>query len=494
MLPNATIDLRLRRQAITTRWAYYTAVLIIVAAGGAMPCEAQSQETAARTPVTTDFTQISPLPGFSDAPAAPANGALSVANEHPPVAVIDPKTAELDRRISELESAIQRLHAQTQAERKTAAGRMSLNIRGHFMFDAVAFSQDAADRQRFDEQNGLDVRVARVIVEGSGMDVMSYRAEFDYVRRILGDLWIGVSELPLLGNVRVGYLKEPFSMEQIASRKYNTFLERSLAEAIHIPPRRLGIMAFDSSENQRQTWAIGLFADDPGITFVQDDTFGGAVTMRTTWLPWYDEATQGRGLFHVGLAYSHRECFRHTARFQARPESFLASNAIDTGNIPANTVDLLGTELAIVYGPFSAQSEYIVGMIGRIGESQAVIQGTYVIVSYFLTGENRNYLKPQGVFGQVRPYENFFRVRTEDGRIQTGKGAWEVRYRYSYLDALDGGKLSGGRIGNHGVGVNWYLNPFAKLMLEYIYSTIDRPERQSAGHLHIFQMRTQIEF
>ena len=494
MLPPTTIGRRRRRQAIATWSVCYMAFLIIVAAGSTVPCQARAQDTAICAPATTDFAQTAPKAGSYDAPAGPANSALLGANERLPVAVADPKSAELDRRISELESAIQRLHAQTQTERKTAAGRMSLNIRGHFMFDAAAFSQDAADKQRFDEQNGLDVRVARIIVEGSGMDVMSYRVEFDYVRRILGDLWIGVSELPLLGNVRVGYLKEPFSMEQIASRKYNTFLERSLAEAIHIPPRRLGIMAFDTTENQRHTWAIGLFADDPGITFVQDDTFGGAVTMRTTWLPWYDEATEGRGLFHLGLAYSHRECFRHTARFQARPESFLASNAIDTGNIPAETVDLLGAELAFVYGPFSAQSEYLLGLIGPIEQSQAVIQGTYVTVSYFLTGENRSYVKPQGVFGQVRPYENFFRVRTQDGKVQTGKGAWEVKYRYSYLDALDGGKLAGGRIGNHGAGVNWYLNPFAKLMLEYIYSTIDRPERQSAGHLHIFQMRTQIEF
>ena len=431
---------------------------------------------------------------FREVTGTPTGHLGFAATEDGPQPGTNQALADLSRRLAELEDTTRQLNAQREADRKKAGEKMSVNIRGHFMLDGGVFGQNAEDKQRFDEQNGLDVRVARIIVEGSGLDVMSYKVEFDYVRRILGDLWIGVGELPFLRNVRVGYLKEPFSMEQIASRKYNTFLERSLAEAIHIPPRRLGIMAFDASQDERRTWAIGLFADDPGITFVQDDDFGGAVTMRATWLPWYHEATQGRGLLHTGIAYSHRECFRSTARFRTRPESFLASYAIDTGDIPADVVNLLGTELAFVYGPFSAQSEYIVGLIDPIAAPDASIQGAYMMVSYFLTGESRNYLKSRGISGQVKPFENFFRVRTEDRGVQTGKGAWELKYRYSYLDAWDGGKLPAGRIGNHGVGINWYLNPFTRVLAEYICSTINRPGKEANGHLHIFQMRTQIEF
>jgi phosphate-selective porin OprO/OprP len=371
---------------------------------------------------------------------------------------------------------------------------MSINIRGLFFFDGAAFSQDGVDKQRYDEQNGLTSRVARLIVEGTGADIMSYKVEFEFARLYVEDLWLGISGLPHLGNIRIGHMKEPFSLEQIPTPKYNTFMERSLAEFIHTPPRRLGIMAFDTAAGERVTWAAGLFSDAPGTNFVQDDDFGGAFTSRVTWLPWYDEATQGRGLLHTGIAYSHRECFRSTVRFRARPESFLASYAIDTGNIPADRVDLLGTELALVYGPFSAQSEYILGMIDPIGAPEASIQGAYVLVSYFLTGESRNYLKSEAIFGRVKPFENFLRVRTEDGSVRSGKGAWELTYRYSYLDAWDGGKLSAGRIGNHGVGVNWYLNPFTRVMAEYVYSTINRPGRESDGHLHIFQVRTQIEF
>ena len=53
-----------------------------------------------------------------------------------------------------------------------------------------------------------------------------------------------------------------------------------------------------------------------------------------------------------------------------------------------------------------------------------------------------------GVFDRVRPYEDFFRVRTCDGRRATGRGAWEVAYRFSYIDMLDGLTTEGGRPGH----------------------------------------------
>lgn len=431
---------------------------------------------------------------FPEATGTPFSHLRFAASEDGPQPGTDQALADLSRRLAELEETTRQLTAQGEADRKKAAQRMSMTIRGHMMFDAAAFSQDTVDRQRFDEQDGIGSRVARVIFEGRGAQVLSYKVEVEVARLYVADLWLGIGELPYLGNLRIGHIKEPFSLEQIQSRKYNTFLERSLAETIHIPPRRLGIMAFDTAAGERITWAAGLFADAPGTNFIQDDEFGGAFTCRLTWLPWYDEAAQGRELLHAGIAYSHREWFRSTARFRARPESFLTSYAIDTGNLPADMGDLLGTELALVIGPFSAQSEYIVGWIDPIAGPDASIQGTYVLLSWFLTGESRNYLKSQGVFGQVTPLENFIRRRAEDGSVQTGKGAWELKYRYSYLDAWDGGKLLAGRIGNHGIGINWYLNRFTRLLAEYIFSTIDRPGRESGGRLHIFQMRAQIEF
>lgn len=407
----------------------------------------------------------------------------------------DVSVPDLAKRVSDLEAALKRANDRAQSEEKKAGGGMTMRINGHFMLDGAAFSQDAADKLRFDEENGFNFRSNRLILRGTGADIMSYKVEFDFVHSTVQDLYMNIGELPILGNLRIGHMKEPFSLEQLMSVKYLMFMERSPATGIHFPPRRIGVMAHDVSEDQRMTLAIGLFADNPGFKTVQGDDFGGAVTMRATWLPWYDDATDGRGLVHTGIAYSHRVPFEDTVRFRATPGPlFLTSRAIDTGDILANSVDLLGTELAAVYGPFSVQSEYLLGFIDRISGDSAVIQGVYVQASCFLTGENRNYDKTTATFTRITPFENFFHVRAADRRIQTGKGAWEVKYQYSYMDAFDGGRLGSGQLGSHIMGFNWYLNPYTRLMAEYVLAAISPNDGNPDGQLNIFQMRSQIEF
>ena len=120
-------------------------------------------------------------------------------------------------------------------------------------------------------------------------------------------------------------------------------------------------------------------------------------------------------------------------------------------------------------------------------------------MSYFLTGENRPYNRKMGVFDRVKPYENFFRVRTCDGNAATGRGAWEVAYRFSYIDMLDGLTMKGaGMATDHTFGLNWYLNPFTRVMFNYVHSidtyNIAANTRVTGGNLDIFEMRFAMDF
>lgn len=423
---------------------------------------------------------------FRGEPAEPGQPLASVAS--------DLATADLTQRVSALEAALKRLDDTPSSPPTKPSSGFSLHLRGHLLMDAIAFSQDAADRQRREEQDTVGIPVARLIVEGDGMGTMSYKIEFDYVWNLVGDLYLTIGQLPHVRNLRIGYMKEPFSLEQLESPKYTVFMERSLARDVHPIIRRMGAMVFDEMFDQRGTWAIGLFSDAPGFRVVRADPFGGAITARTTYLPWYDEPSSGRRLLHTAIAYSHRLASDHTTRFRTLPGAHFAGLIVDTGEIPAHSTDLFNGELALVQGPFSAQSEYSVGWIDALEQPNSKVQGCYFLLSYFLTGESRHYVKSKGIFSRITPHRNFIRTHDDRGCLRTGPGAWELKYRYSYVDAFDSGRLGAQQAGTHAVGVNWYLNPYSRMMAEYLVVTSSPNNGQPDGMMNIFQVRAQFEF
>jgi phosphate-selective porin OprO/OprP len=165
---------------------------------------------------------------------------------------------------------------------------------------------------------------------------------------------------------------------------------------------------------------------------------------------------------------------------------------VDTGMILADNYELLGAEWALVYGPLYIQSEYIAVPVNQLTGPDLYFDAAYVNVSYFLTGENRTYNKLRGIIDRVFPFENFFRVRADDDCVVTGTGAWEIAARYSYID-LDDANIQGGRLHNYTIGLNWYLNAFARIKWELIQSNLDRaPVGDSQAH--IAGMRFDIDF
>lgn len=406
--------------------------------------------------------------------------------------------AALSARVAELEKALKKIDDKAKEEKKKAAGAMTANAGGRIHIDTAAFSQDAVDKARYNEQNGVEFRTARIAVYGGGFNIIKYQIEYDFAGKDkvrCKDTYFNVSDLPVLQNIQIGHFKEPYSLDELTSDNYITFMERSTADLLMAPARHIGVMAFGNNESERATYAIGYFAEKNGTDgdIVQSDDMGGAGTMRGTWLPWYDEATEGRGLIHTGLAYSYRNPFNNTFDLKYRPESHLAKeNTYTMTDVSARNE--VCAELASVYGPLSFQSELYLNYIDRTANPDCKTTGGYAYVSYFLTGENRPYDRKRGVFGRVKPIENFFRVRDENGNVYTGMGAWELKYRYSWLDAIDGGLIPFQECGDHTVGVNWYLTPYTRFMLEYIHSNIDRSNIATAGNLEIIQMRAAIDF
>jgi phosphate-selective porin OprO/OprP len=302
-----------------------------------------------------------------------------------------------------------------------------------------------------------------------------------------------------LGHVRVGHFFEPFSLERFTQNRYNTFMERSLADAF-APARNTGINAYNTlGEDERGTWSIGWFAsgsDNFGDQFT--DTGGQAVTGRLTWLPFYDDASDGRSYLHVGGGYSYRTPAAGTVAFSSFPEARAGSPPpsmppfVNTGAIPAADNQLYGAEFAWIAGPLSFQAEYMAAPVEQIGGPALQFHGGYAYVSYFLTGEHRPYNKKFGIHDRVIPFEDFFRVRSCDGPIVQGCGAWEIAARWSYIDLTDE-NIAGGVEDNATLGLNWYLNPFTRVKWEYIFANLDRPP-DGDSQAHIVGMRFDIDF
>ena len=115
-------------------------------------------------------------------------------------------------------------------------------------------------------------------------------------------------------------------------------------------------------------------------------------------------------------------------------------------------------------------------------------------LGYFLTGESRGYDKRMGKYDRVKPLENFFLVRDENGRVQYGLGAWELAYRYSYLN-LNDSSIQGGVYSEHTVGLNWYWNPNIKFQINYINGfRSDMPAGAFNGNVQGIGIRGALEF
>jgi len=360
----------------------------------------------------------------------------------------------------------------------TLNGDFKLKIGGRLQTDWFWSSEDNAIKSDVGEQeDGVEIRRARLYFSGLIYGNVEYKLQFDFAGgdADLKDAYLGLTDFPL-GKLRMGHFKEPFSLEELTSSKYITFLERALPN-IFAPSRNTGFMLHNTASDEKMTTAIGVFrsTDDYGENV---DDGGYNVTGRVTALPIYEN--KGANLLHIGAGYSYRNP-DDSVRYRQRPEAHLANYFVDTSNFASDQVDLVGLEAAWVNGPLSLQGEYMMADADRLGSGSDVkFDGYYVQASYFLTGEHRNYKTSEAAFSRIKPKENY--------NAAGGPGAWEIKARYSGLDLSDS-DITGGELDNITAGMNWYLNPNTKIMWDYVHA-----DKDDVGQADMLMMRLQFDF
>ena len=357
--------------------------------------------------------------------------------------------------------------------------KFDLKVGGRIFTDIMGLQESSAMNGKFGEEtNTAELRDARINLVGSIYQDYIYRFEVDFAgggSPVIKDMYAGMKNIPYIGTFRAGQYKQPISMEEILSTANLTFMERALPN-VFIPSYRLGLQVNNTALSERLTWAASMYNES--INDISDSN-EWSFASRVTGLPWYED--DGAKLVHLGIGYTFRNPER-TLQYRQRPEAHMAPYFADTGSFAANNANILAYEAAGIYGPVFLQGEYIQDYVNKTNSSGYVyFQGCYAQVSYFLTGEHRQYDKAKGIFSMLRPYKNF---SFNDHSF----GAWEIAARYSYLDLKDDG-INGGELNDATLGLNWYLNPNMRIMGNYIHS-----HRNGVGDADILMTRFQVDY
>ena len=415
----------------------------------------------------------------------------------PPAPVGDNLVADLAQRLADVEKQLKKREDSDKKAADAIAKKFTVRPFGRINLDAVSFHQDADNKATVGTAlSGVDLRRARLGVEGEGFDTFFYRFDVDFVsldsnsnstlstnkRPVVADAYFDTLHLPLIGNLRVGRFREPFGLDRLDSTNDMPFLERALSTNALVPFRNTGIMAYDCNDAETRTWSYGLFTENSNAYGEALPISGGiAFTGRTTWLPWYDELADGRYLLHLGASYSYRLVANHQTRFGTTPEATLKQDTpltlfqtprfVNTPVINMLDYHVAGLEATTMLGSLAIQAEYNFVSGNQIDNPNLFFHGGYVEAMYFLTGEHRHYDRKVGYHRFLQLHNNFFRVNTDEG-IQTGWGAWEATARVSTLD-LNSQNIHGGRLTDLTVGMNWYYTTRSRVMFNYIHAFLD---------------------
>ena len=444
------------------------------------PAFAQEAEDLSTTESTT--TPIDSLvdSGAEAAPAAPASTGDAVLDR---LNALESRIKQLEARNAELEQAAELNEGRLQSVETRAAkaaqftwaptiadttGNFTFKPRGVVEADAVAFVEREGG---YDYNNGTGLRRARIGLEGTAFKWWNYRVEVDFAGNAVNvtDAYIQYTKIPKT-IITLGQHKAPFGLESNNSDNYNTFLERGMftnAFGNAGAERRIGISAAYAPK-ETVNLAVGLVGDNESIsrssgapvTDTPDESWG--VNGRATWEPIFDTGK----ILHLGVSGFYRTALKSGDTQDAVRLSDRPNIRVDNGNIAdsgvitgVESLRYFGAEAAAVFGPLTVAGEAGRIWLDRPSLPNEHFTGYYAYASYFLTGETRPFRG--GNFDRVRPFK-------ELGK--DGLGAFELAVRYDRLDLENTPVLA--RAGNDAnsftLGLNWYFNPFAKLMFNWV--------------------------
>ncbi len=355
---------------------------------------------------------------------------------------------------------------------------MTVNPFGRVLADAAWYDEDIGPgKARLGD--GTRLRAARIGVKGEICQSCKYKIEVDFA-----DNSLELKDVNLTyrwsdkTKFIIGQFKSYFSLEELTSNRFITFMERGLPN-VFAPSRRvgLGFTHHDRLLNGYHYTFSGSFSgQEAAEDSANEGNEGYNVSGRFTIAHEFSQDC----VTHLGAALSYSTIdTNNIIRLRQRPESNVTNTRlVDTGTIiDVDDVFSIGGEAAIVLGPISIQGEYIWTHVDRSNLDDLSYDGMYLYGSYFLTGETRNYDRKKAVFTRITPRNDY--------------GAVEVALRYSSVN-LNDNPIMGGRERNLTAGLNWYVNSRIRVMGNIV--KVNSKRQGIKNNPWIMQVRGQYDF
>lgn len=328
-------------------------------------------------------------------------------------------------------------------------------------------------------QNGMSVNSAEIQIDGKLYEHLefNFKTDFSGNKVAVKRAYIGYTNIPVIGTLRVGYQYEPFRFSSLSSSKYATFIEKTNNH--HFSKKsNMGLVAFNNFFSDRLMVQAGLFQNGNNSNEKPSTQDGFAFVSRVATLPYIDKNRER--LLHLGLGFSHRKPKSKIYELWIPFDSYFSTTNMITEPVLVNRINLFNIETVYIHRSFSFQSEYIRGNLQGIS-SDFKIENFYTIFSWFLTGEQKNYSGGYGGFSKIQPQQNF-------NLSNNGWGAWELAAGFSRTQ-LPEKIYRSGKSSDFLLGINWYLNSYSRIMFNFSHSEYDEKQR-----INTFQTRFQVNF
>jgi len=353
-----------------------------------------------------------------------------------------------------------------------ASGRLFIDYR--FLSENTTFQENYG---ALEDDNLLRLKSAEFNVSGTFFKntEFKFKAEFAGNKVSVREGFVGFKNIPGVGTFRLGYIYEPLRFSSLSSSKYSSFMERSKNHGFS-PKNNLGAVVFNSFLDKRLSAQVGVFHNGSNSKDNLQNNDGYAVTSRIIGLPYVAE----KKLLHVGAGFNYRKPDSKEYIIPSSIGSYLSGEKLKAEVLSdIDNINLLNLELVYVHNTVAFQSEYIIANVHTDVENFQ-FWNYYAELSWFLTGESKNYRGGYKGYGRIKSNQNF-------GDGNKGIGAWEIAGRYSKTNLTDG-IVEGGIQSEYLLGVNWHLNPYTRLMFNYIHTDI-----QDNNKMNVIQARLQVD-